>query len=381
MDSGDGFRALPDLAVRTLGGSVVWASDESFAERQHLLLPHAARFDPEAFGHQGKVYDGWETRRRRGPGHDEAIVRLGVPGILRGIVIDTSWFEGNAPPEASVEAACVSGYPSAGELTRERWTAIVPRSPVAPGRENVFPVSSPHRWTHVRLSIYPDGGVARLRVHGEPVPEPWLLGLGCPDLAALENGGMVTGCSDMFYGSPGHLIMPGRAAVMSDGWETARRRDGGNDWVTVALATAGTLRLAELDTSCFLHNAPGWAQLRGSGAGPGEAAGAGGWFPLLPRTRLQPDTRHRFPLTGAPPATHVRLDIYPDGGLARLRLLGVPTPAGREAAALRWFNALPQEAAASAGVTAGGLPAAAAERLAAQRPLATAGDLPPGLRP
>jgi allantoicase len=381
VDTGHGFGALPDLAVRTLGGSVVWASDEAFAERQNLILPYAARFDPGAFGHRGKVYDGWETRRRRGPGHDEAIVRLGVPGLVHGVVIDTSWFKGNAPAEASVEAACVSGYPSAEDLASQaQWMVIVPRSPVNPDCANVFPASTTHRWTHVRLSIYPDGGVARLRVHGEPVPDPWLLDVGCPDLAALENGGMITGCSNRFYSSPGNLIAPGRAAGMSDGWETARRRNRGNDWVAVRLAAAGTPRIAELDTSYFLHNAPGMAQLRGCRLQPGECPGEDGWFSLLERTRLQPDTRHRFPLGDVAPATHVRLDIYPDGGLARLRLFGVPTSAGREAAGLHWFNTLPPGAAIEAAATAGELPAEAAETLAARRPLSGISGLPPGLR-
>jgi allantoicase len=310
------FRELPDLASRELGGSVVWANDESFADRQNLILPGPPTFDVAAFGHRGKVYDGWETRRRREPGNDAAIVRLGVPGIVRGVVVDTTWFKGNYPPEVSVEAACVAGYPSPAELLDADWQPIVERSPVKGDAANALPVDSDARWTHVRLSIYPDGGVARFRVHGEAVPDPALSTDGLLDLAAVENGGRVTDCSDMFYGSPGNLIAPGRARHMGDGWETARRRDDGNDWAVVALAGAGQVRLAELDTSHFLHNAPGWASLRG------RLAGSGDWFELLARTRLQPDTRHRFRIDDALPATEVRLDIYPDGGMARLRLFG-----------------------------------------------------------
>jgi allantoicase len=316
------FRALPDLAVRTLGGSVVWANDESFAERQNLIRPAPAAFDPESFGHRGKVYDGWETRRRREPGHDAAIVRLGVPGLVHGVVIDTSWFRGNYPPHASVEGTCVDGYPSVAELLEATWHPLVDRVEIKGDAQNAFPVTSRHRWTHVRLSIYPDGGVARLRVHGEALPDPDLLGSGTVDLAALEYGGLVVECSDMFYGSPNNLISPGLARVMADGWETARRRDDGNDWVTVRLAAEGRVRLVELDTSYFLHNAPGWARLRG------RASGA--WFDLLSRTRLQPDTRHRFPVHEARAATAVRLDVYPDGGMARLRVYGEMTDAGRE---------------------------------------------------
>ena len=330
---GSGFRILPDLAVRTLGGSVVWATDESFAERQNLILARPPTFDADSFGHRGKVYDGWETRRRRAPGNDAAIVRLAAPGIIHGIVIDTSWFKGNFPPEASVEAACVDGYPSVDELLDATWHPMLGRTAIEGDAENAFQVTSRSRWTHVRLSIYPDGGVARLRVHGEVIPDPVRLEIGTVDLAAAENGGRVIACSDRFYGSPNNLISPGLARAPGDGWETARRRDAGNDWVSVQLAGEGRVRLAELDTSYFLYNAPGWATLRGRGSGD--------WAELLPHTRLQPDTRHQFLLDEAPPAIEVRLDIYPDGGLARLRLFGELTDAGRRDVRLRWSAAAP----------------------------------------
>jgi allantoicase len=325
------FRTLPDLAVRSLGGSVLWANDESFAERQNLILPGAAQFDASSFGHRGKVYDGWETRRRRAPGNDAAIVRLGAGGIVRGVVIDTAWFKGNFAPEASLEAACVAGYPAVDGLLAADWRPLVERSPIKGDAENAFPVHSSRRWTHVRLSIYPDGGVARLRVHGEVLPDPELLAGGGVDLAALDNGGLVTGCSNMFYSSPNNLISPGLVRSMGEGWETARRRDDGNDWVSVRLAAEGVVQIAELDTSYFLHNAPGWAALRGRAGGD--------WFDLLPRTALQPDTRHRFALADAPPAREVRLDVYPDGGMARLRLLGTLTDAGRAEIRQRWSAA------------------------------------------
>ena len=378
MDHDREFRTLPDLAVRTLGGSVVWANDESFAERQNLLLPQTARFDSETFGHRGKVYDGWETRRRRDAGHDTAILRLGVPGIVHGIVVDTAWFKGNYPPEASIEATSVVGYPSVEELHHDtEWTTIVPRTGIKGDCENTFAVESRQRWTHIRLSIYPDGGVARLRVHGEAVPDPRLLDGGGIDLAALENGGLVVGCSNMFYSSPNNLISPGLARIMGEGWETARRRDDGNDWVTVRLAATGSIRVAELDTSYFLHNAPGWAALRGCAGDPLRDAD---WFDLLPRTRLQPDTRHRFVLDEPGRATHVRLEIYPDGGMARLRLIGTVSADGRRAAGRRWFNALPVVAAVDLAVAEAGLSRLVAEGLVARRPLADTAGLPGGVR-
>ncbi|MDQ0376735.1 allantoicase [Amycolatopsis thermophila] len=311
----------PDLAVRRVGGSVVWANDEAFAERENLIKPGPAEFRPWNFGHKGQIYDGWETRRRRSPGVDQAIVRLGLPGVVHGVVVDTAFFTGNYPPFASVEAVAADGYPSPDELAELAWTPLVPKSALAGDSENFFAVSSSTRWTHVRLTIHPDGGVARFRVHGTPVADPRLVDPAALDLAALENGARVVDCSNMFYSSPANLISPGFAAVMGEGWETARRRDDGNDWVTVRLAGAGVPRLAELDTTHFKGNAPGWASLRGRLDGD--------WFEVLPRTRLQPDTRHRFRVPDPRELTELRLDIYPDGGMARLRLWGALTAQGR----------------------------------------------------
>ena len=370
------FTALPDLAVRTLGGSVMAASDELFAERENLIVAAPPGHRAATFGHKGQVYDGWETRRRRAPGHDWAIVRLGLAGVVRGVVVDTAHFTGNYPPEVSVEGASAEGYPTPDELAGAAWTPLVPRSPVQGDTANPFPVGAPERFTHVRLRIYPDGGVARLRVHGEPVPDPRLLPSGGLDLAALEHGGEVTGCSNRFYGSPRNLISPGLARVMGEGWETARRRDDANDWVELRLAGAGVVRLAELDTTWFLGNAPGWASLRAVDARAADPDDPAAWTELLGRTRLLPDTRHRFRLPGQAEATHVRLDVFPDGGMARVRLHGELTAEARAGIGLRFLNLLPEAHARQVLATDGGLEEAEAARLAAARPLTT---VPPAL--
>jgi allantoicase len=374
------FTTLPDLAVRSLGGSVVAANDELFAERENLVKPEAPAYQTYTFGHKGQVYDGWETRRRREPGFDWAIVRLGVAGVVRGVVVDTAYFKGNYPPEVSVEGCSVEGYPTPGELERADWATLVPRSAVRGDARNPFPVAAPQRFTHVRLCMYPDGGVARLRVHGRIVPDPRYLTAGAIDLAALENGGDVSGCSNMFYSSPSNLISPGLARVMGEGWETARRRDDGNDWVELRLAGAGTVRLAELDTSWFIGNAPGWASLRACDARGADPTDQAAWTELLPRTRLLPDTRHRFRVDGGAEVTHVRLDVFPDGGMARVRLHGDLTARARADLALRWLNLLPEGHARQVLGDEGGLDPAGAERLAAARPLATLSEVPPRLR-
>jgi len=353
------WERLPDLAGRALGGAVLAANDEFFAAKENLILeePPAAR---PGFGHRGKEYDGWETRRRRTPGHDWAIVRLGAPGIVAGVVVDTSFFTGNFPPRAALEGAAVEGHPTAAELEKADWQPLLALSELAGDTANAFPVASDRRVTHVRLSIHPDGGVARLRVHGTVLPDPRLVDAGPLDLAALENGASVTAVSDEFYGRPQQLIARGLARSMGEGWETSRRRDAGNDWVQVSLACEGVVTLAELDTSWFLGNAPGSASVTGTGP-DGDVV-------LLPRTRLQPDTRHRFVLPDAPAVDRVRLDVFPDGGMARLRLWGRPTAAGREALGRRWFDALPDVQALEV-LGAIGTPPQRAGRLVGARPL------------
>jgi allantoicase len=319
------FAALPDLASRRLGGSVMYATDELFAAKENLIKPEAPVFAAGEFGAKGKIYDGWESRRRREPGNDHVIIRLGVPGVVHGVAVDTAFFRGNYPSQVSVEAVSVDGYPSAAELSQLDWRPLFARASAVGDTCNWYPVAVPQHCTHVRLSIYPDGGVARCRVHGQPLPDPRFL-TGTIDLAAIETGGRLVECSNAFYSSAWNLIMPGRPASMADGWENSRRRDGGFDYAAFGLSAAGVVRQIEIDTSYFVGNAPGWARLLAAFAEPSDAPGAIQWAELLPRVALQPDTPHRFLVEPGEPVTHVRLEVFPDGGLARLRVLGEVTP-------------------------------------------------------
>ncbi|MDT0327408.1 allantoicase [Nocardiopsis lambiniae] len=338
------FGALVDLADRRLGGAVVAANDEFFADRENLLRPEPAVFDPHAFGHKGKVMDGWETRRRRGPDadrphpsaddHDWALIRLALPGVVRGLVVDTAHFRGNHPTEVSVEAAHVEGTPTTDDLLKAEWTELVARTPVYGHAANGFEVADGHRWTHLRLRQFPDGGVARLRVHGEPVADPsWLAALGAFDLVALVNGGAVEDASDRFYSSPANIIAPGRSHKMDDGWENRRRRDTGHDWVRFRLAAQGEIRALELDTSYYKGNSAGWVTVLGRDA---HGADPEAWFEIVGRTRLEPDGVHRFVFDAPVTATHVRTDVFPDGGIARLHVYGSPTPTGTAELEDRW---------------------------------------------
>ncbi|WP_226363564.1 allantoicase [Pseudonocardia abyssalis] len=320
------FVNLPDLAARSLGGAVVEANDDFFADRAALVEPYPVREHPE-FGYRGKVYDGWETRRRRESGVDHAVVRLGAPGIVHGVVVDTAFFRGNYPPEISVDGTAVDDH----DLTGASWTPLVPRVAAKGDTANAYDVDDRHRFTHLRLTMHPDGGVARFRVHGEAVPDPRDL-RGTVDVAALENGSGILDCSNLFYSSPANLLLPGPARNMGEGWETARRRDDGNDWVLVALAGETRLRDIVFDTGHFLGNAPGWVEISD---GDGTV--------VVPKRRVQPDTPHRFRIApDAPPVSRLRVDIHPDGGFARLRAHGELTPTARATAARRFLDALPE---------------------------------------
>jgi allantoicase len=352
---------LTDLVSRDLGGCVMLANDDLFADRRHLIDPRPPVWQPDTYGRDGKIYDGWETRRRRNQAtptaapdeseHDYAIVRLGAPGLIRTLIVDTAFFRGNYPSHASVEALAVEGYPTVEELEAMPWTTLLPRSSLKGDTANTFEIADNRRWTHLRLTIYPDGGVSRFRALGVGLPDPRLLS-GTFDLVCLRNGGRVVAVSDMFYSSAANLILPGSASNISEGWETARRRDGGHDWVLFSLAGAARLRVAEVDSSHFTGNAPGAARLVGIDARsvPLEEAMAdeSRWVELVPRTRLLPDTNHRFRLRevwpdGPPPVTHVRLDVYPDGGLSRVRIWGEFEPEAAVAQARGWLAALPAD--------------------------------------
>jgi len=325
------FTELIDLASERVGGAALAANDEFFAPKENLLKSSKPIFIEGKYTDVGKWMDGWETRRRRTPGFDWCIIRLGLPGIIRGVVVDTSHFKGNYPEQCSLEACALDGNPSVEQLTSTatQWTEVLPKSGLRGDSENRFLIQDPRRYTHLRFSIFPDGGVARLRVYGEVVPDWVKLGRDTElDLAAVENGGLVLACSDMFFGSRHNLIMPGRAANMSDGWETRRRRGPGHDWVVIKLGRSGTIRRMEADTAHFKGNFPESCSLEACAApeiARMELALARlEWAEVLPRTKLRADTRHLFEkeLKDAGRVTHVRLNIFPDGGVARLRVFG-----------------------------------------------------------
>jgi allantoicase len=319
------FRGLLDLAAESLGGRALYANDEFFAEKENLLKSGRGVFIEGKYTDRGKWMDGWESRRKRVPGHDFCIVRLGVPGVLRGVDIDTNHFLGNHPPYAALDGARAAA--EADPLALE-WVEILPRSPLRPGSQNLFAIASGETFTHLRLRIYPDGGVARLRLYGEPRPDLGALAGGVVDLAAVVHGARSIGASDMFFGDVAQMLLPGRPENMGGGWETKRRRGPGHDWAIVRLAGRGLLERIEVDTCHFKGNYPDRCSLDAC-RDPGFDLDVlnwpqAEWRQILPEQKLEADHIHVYEreLLDAGPWDYVRLNIYPDGGVARLRCLG-----------------------------------------------------------
>lgn len=327
------------------------ASDEFFAPKENLLKAEKPVFVEGKYTDRGKWMDGWETRRRRTPGNDWCVVRLGLPGAIRRVVVDTTHFKGNYPSHCSIEA-CAADEVADVDRLHERWIELLPETELAGDAENEFVIDTPQRFTHLRLNIFPDGGVARLRVFGKVLPD-WNRTARDRevDLVAVENGGVILANSDMFFGSPQNMLMPGAARNMSDGWETRRRRGPGNDWAVIQLGAPGRIRRVEVDTSHFLGNFPESCSLEGFAAPDdvmvGQLTGLSAeWRSILPRLPLQADTLHVFDhqLEDSGLVTHVRFNIFPDGGVSRLRIFGAVDTA---AAGLRRLNSMPQQEAES----------------------------------
>jgi allantoicase len=310
-----------DLAQPRLGSLVVFATDDFFADKARLIDPAEPVFIPGKYDANGKWMDGWESRRKRTPGHDHCIVKLGKPGTVHGIEIDTRNFTGNYPPAASIEwCSSDARQPKTG------WQTLVP-STALEGNDRLFlAVAGVGPATHLRLNIFPDGGVARLRVYGQ-VARTWKKGERA-DLAAMENGALPVAANDEHFGKVSNMLAPGKAQDMGDGWETRRRREPGHDWSIVALARPGKIDEIVVDTMHFKGNYPDrcFIQAIGEAGLPKDAliTQSADWPVLLPEQKLSPNKRHVFKTQIAKhkPVKFVRLNIIPDGGVARLRMFG-----------------------------------------------------------
>jgi len=318
------FPGLIDLASELVGGVALGANDEFFAAAENLVKASKPVFLPDKFTDRGKWMDGWETRRKRTPGHDWCIIRLGLPGVIRAIDVDTAHFLGNFPSHCSLDVS------SAADAKTIDWTSALGKMRLEGGQHNVFDVVHAARVTHVRLNIHPDGGVARLRVYGEVIPDLIKLKASAdpPDLACVVNGGRVIASSDQFFGEQQNLILPGRPLNMGGGWETRRRRGPGYDWIIVQLGARAMIQRISVETEHYKGNYPDRCSIDVCDA-PGPLAedlitGRTEWNQLLVESKLEPDSTRLFEseLKLSVPVTHIRLNIFPDGGISRLRVFG-----------------------------------------------------------
>jgi len=253
------------------------------------------------------------------------VIRI-CPGVVHGVDLDTAHFTGNFAPAASLEACCVPSDPDA----TTRWEEILPRVALHASQHHYLRIGNRDTWTHLRLNIFPDGGVARLRIYGRP-QQPQL-GEGSVkrwvDLGSADSGGLALVCTDMHFGDMANLVKGTAPINMADGWETRRRRTPGNDWVILKLGLPGRIRRIDVDTAYFKGNFPACCSLRGVrlAGDSSDFSGSEEWPLLLDRVALGPDQSQSFRhcISEHEPVSHVRFDIYPDGGVARLRLLGEP---------------------------------------------------------
>jgi allantoicase len=317
-----------DLASERIGGRAIAASDDFFAPKRNLVKVEAPVFVPDRFTSRGKWMDGWESRRRRGPGHDWCVVKLGVRGRIHGVNVSTKFFTGNFPASCSIDALDtprVVGRRLAS-AAEAQWKTVLKQTDLRGDADNFFAIAAGAPWTHVRLNIFPDGGVARLRVFGDAVVDWKRVAANgkAIDLARIEHGGLVLSASDMHYGAKDNIIMPGRAANMGDGWETKRRRGPGHDWLILRLGAPGRVQRIEVDTNHFKGNYPDAASIEACRCEDDASLERAAWQELLSRTKLHPHRRHFFSrdLHDVGVATHLRLNIFPDGGISRLRVYG-----------------------------------------------------------
>jgi allantoicase len=317
---------LIDLALESNGGRTLLASDDFFAPKENLLKPGRGVFIEDKYTDHGKWMDGWESRRKRTDGNDWCILRLGKPGVITNIDIDTNHFIGNFPSHASVEACTMPEYSGLNEIIENgEWKEILSKNELNGNSQNKFDISSNQSFTHLRLHIYPDGGVARFRVYGNPdlanKNEPKLT-----DFALVDNGGKMISCSDMHFSHMENLIKSTTGIDMSDGWETKRRRGPGYDWSILKLGSPCNIERVIVDTLHFKGNFPDSCSIEGCFA-PDKTHDSiiennSAWSEILPKSKLSANQESVFILNLNSPMTHIRLNIFPDGGVSRLRILG-----------------------------------------------------------
>ena len=315
---------LINLASPKLGSLGVKANDEFFAPLKRMLLDNEPIFIPDKYDDHGKWMDGWETKRRRVPGNDWCLIKLGSPGIIKEIDVNTKFFTGNYPPQASIEGIYSESEP---DIDDKKWLTILEKVNLDGDKINKFGVKKKNVVNWIKVNIYPDGGIARLRLWGD-VYQNWdnFDNNKIIEISALKNCGKIISYNNAHYGDVSALLSEGRGKNMGDGWETRRRREPGNDWIIIELGKKARLEEVEVDTAFFKGNFPESCSVEGVNAyGNIENIENLDWTPIISKTALKADTIHKIKIENKYKQTifsHVRLNIFPDGGVSRFRVYG-----------------------------------------------------------
>ena len=317
---------LVDLAQTRLGSKIIFKTDDFFASANRIINPAPPIFKEGTFDKHGKWMDGWETRRRRRKGHDYLIIKLGKPGRISKVDIDTSHFSGNHPAQASLQA-CYSNKRIPGK--NSRWITILKKKTTKATSHHFFSIKNKSVFTHIKLNIYPDGGVARLRIYGSIATEKINFGKKIINLSSVLNGASIIACNNQHFGKAENILAPGHGKNMGDGWETRRSRGKNFDWLILKCAKAGKINTIQIDTHHFKGNYPDMCSLQAVYF-PGKISSnsivkkSRKWKLLLNKVKLSANKKHNFRnrLMSKNKINYIRINIFPDGGISRFRAMG-----------------------------------------------------------
>jgi allantoicase len=315
-----------NLAEPRLGSKVIFKTDDFFASASRIINPNPPIFKEGVFDKHGKWMDGWETRRRRRKGFDYLIIKLGKPGKIFNVDIDTAHFSGNQPTHASLQA-CYSNKKKPNN--KSRWITILNKKKLDPNKNHNFNIKNKSIFTHIKLNIYPDGGVARLRIFGEIEMKNVNFGSKMINLCSMLNGASIIGCNNEHFGRAENILAPGKGKNMGDGWETKRSRGKNFDWLIIKFGYPGTINKIEIDTHHFKGNYPDSCSVQAAYiskkiSNNSIVRKSNKWKLLLNKAKLNANKKHSFnsKTMQKNKINFIRINIYPDGGISRIRAFG-----------------------------------------------------------
>ena len=319
------FRNTVNLAEAKFGSKVIYKTDQFFGAANRILSYQKPIFKEGVYDNHGKWMDGWETRRKRKQGHDYLIIKLGRPGKIFDVDIDTTFFFGNQPSHASLQACYSKNKPT----KKTNWKTILKKKRVGPDKNHNFKIKNHSTFNFIKLNIFPDGGVARLNLNGKVDLERIKLKGKNLNLTSILNGSTIIGCNNEHFGKAENVLSPGIGVNMGDGWETRRSRGKNFDWIIIKFGMSGIVNKLEIDTHHFKGNYPNSFSVQ-SALIPNKVKSkkivskSKKWRLLLGKTKLKPHKKHSFKIKTFKKSklNCLRINIFPDGGISRIRAFG-----------------------------------------------------------